>query len=254
MKFSLALSLYTFLLFTHLSHAEQTTVAVASNFTGAMDKIVTAFEASSGHKVKVAYGATGKIYAQINNGAPFDAFFSADQNAPQKLENEGLALPNSRFTYAIGALALWSATTKEGQDNLARLQQGDFNKLALANPKLAPYGVAAVEVLTHLSLKESTEKRWVQGENIAQTYQFVGTGNADLGFVALSQIMENGQIKRGSAWIIPSTMHSPIRQDAVQLIRSKNNIATAALLAFMHSPEAQTIMRAYGYQTSSITQ
>ena len=231
--------------------AEQINIAVASNFMAAMKDIAAEFEKSSGHQVKLSFGSSGKFYAQIKHGAPFQAFFSADQVKPKALAKEGLAIPESRFTYAIGALALWSAKPGWVDDNAGRLKSGDFNKLALANPKLAPYGSAAVAVLNNLKLKEATQAKWVQGENIAQTYQFVSTGNAGMGFVALSQIIAKGHLEKGSTWIVPAELYDPIRQDAVLLQRGKNSAATQALLRFVRSEKARGIIESYGYQTSA---
>jgi len=232
-----------------VAHAEQITIAVASNFTAAMRDIVAEFEESSGHQVKVSFGSSGKFYAQIKNGAPFQAFFSADQAKPETLEKDGLVVPGSRFTYAIGALALWSTKPGFVDDDANRLKTGNFNKLALANPKLAPYGVAAVEVLERLNLKESTVQKWVRGESIAQTYQFVSTGNTDMGFVALSQIMDKNRLKEGSTWVVPGELYNPIRQDAVLLMRGESSEAAQALLHFVRGDRAKAIIESYGYKT-----
>lgn len=233
------------------AQAEAVTVAVASNFTGAMKEIAAAFEKASGHEVKLAFGSSGKFYAQIRNGAPFQVFFSADSAKPQALEKAGLALPGSRFTYAVGSLALWSPRAERVRDGAALLKSGEFGKLALANPKLAPYGVAAVEVLRSLGLEAATRSHWVLGENIAQTFQFVASGNADLGFVALSQIQRGGHIEQGSAWIVPTDLYSPIRQDAVLLKAGADSSAARALLHFVRGKQAAAIIAAYGYRTES---
>lgn len=232
-----------------LSHAESIKVAVAANFTSTMNELVAEFEKSSGHKVDLSFASTGKFYAQIVNGAPFHAFFSADQTTPEKLEAEAKAVPGSRFTYAIGALTLWSARPNFIDEQLHVLKSGSFNKLALANPKLAPYGAAAVETLEKLELVSATQAKWVQGENIAQTYQFVATANADLGFVALSQIMEKGKMKAGSYWIVPAEFHTPILQDAQILLPGKDSVAVQQLMAFMVSDAAKHIIQSHGYQT-----
>jgi molybdate transport system substrate-binding protein len=229
--------------------AESVTIAVASNFTAPMKAIVAKFQQSSNHQVKTAFGSSGKIFAQIKRGAPFGLFFSADQAKPITLEKDGLVVAGSRFTYAIGALALWSAKSDFIDANATRLKQLNFNKLALANPKLAPYGAAAVQVLAHLKLKQATEARWVRGENIAQTYQFVHSGNADIGFVALSQVMKKGRLVRGSSWTVPTQYYQPIRQDVVLLKRDANNRAALALLAFVASPSGQQIISSFGYQS-----
>ncbi|MGL6161847.1 molybdate ABC transporter substrate-binding protein [Microbulbifer sp.] len=228
--------------------AEELMVAVASNFTAAMKEIAAEFEKTSGHRVKLASGSSGKFYAQIKNGAPFQAFFSADTAKPAALETAGLAVPGSRFTYAVGSLALWSADPSLVDDRASVLREGHFRKLALANPKLAPYGKAAVEVLRNLDLEEATRSRWVQGENIAQTYQFVATGNADLGFVALSQIVRGGQLKEGSAWTVPGDLYSPIRQDAVLLQRGADSKGAVEFLHFLRGDKARAIIESYGYR------
>jgi molybdate transport system substrate-binding protein len=222
-------------------------VAVAANFTTPMQKIAADFEKDTGHKAQLAFGSTGKFYAQIRNGAPFEVFLAADDKTPAKLEQEGLAMNGSRFTYAIGQLALWSAKPGYVDDKGAVLKQGTFDHLAIANPKLAPYGAAAVETLTRLGLFPSLESKFVQGENIAQTFQFVSTGNAELGFVALSQVFVDGTLKSGSAWIVPDSLHSPIRQDAVVLARGKDNPAALALMKYLKTDKARAIIKAYGY-------
>lgn len=227
--------------------AEQLTVAVASNFTAPMREIAAAFERDSGHRVRLAFGSSGKFYAQIQHGAPFDIFFSADSAKPRALEKAGLAVPGSRFTYAVGRLALWSRDAKLVRGGPRVLEEGGFNKLALANPRLAPYGAAAVQVLRNLGLEEATSPQWVQGENIAQAYQFVASGNADLGFVALSQLDRNGEIDPGSAWIVPDELHNPIRQDAVLLKRGADSGAARALLHFVRGETAAAIIESYGY-------
>ncbi len=229
------------------SDVEELHVAVASNFTAPMKDIVKSFERETGYRVRLSFGASGKFYAQIRNGAPFQVFLSADQAKPKALEREGWTAEGTRFTYALGALALWSRQPDRVDSRGQVLREGDFNKLALANPRLAPYGAAAVEVLQSLGLAEATRPRWVQGENIAQTYQFVHTGNADIGFVALSQVLENGELKGGSVWRVPSSHHSPIRQDAVLLKTGADSEAAKALLTFLQSDTAERIIQGYGY-------
>lgn len=228
--------------------AAQVQVAVAANFTAPMQAIAADFEKATGHKVLLASGSTGKFYAQIKNGAPFDVLLAADDETPAKLEKDGLAVSGSRFTYAIGQLALWSAKPGYVDAKGEVLKQGAFAHLAIANPRLAPYGAAAIETLTRLGLLASVEGRFVQGENIAQTYQFISTGNAELGFVAQSQIVEGGKLKSGSAWIVPASLHSPIRQDAVVLVKGKDNPAAAALLTFLKSDQARAVIQSYGYK------
>lgn len=212
-----------------------------------MQKIAAEFEKESGHKAALSFGSTGKFYAQIRNGAPFELFLAADDETPARLEREGMVVAGSRFTYAIGQLALWSARPGYVDDKGEVLKKGAFDHLAIANPRLAPYGAAAVEVLTKMGLLARLEGRFVQGENIAQTFQFVSTGNAELGFVALSQVYADGKLKTGSAWIVPASLHGPIRQDAVVLIRGKDNPAAAALVKFLKSDKARAVIRSYGY-------
>jgi len=229
--------------------AEEAQIAVAANFTAPMRAIIELFEEDSGHEVKTSYGSTGKLYAQIKNGAPFEALLAADQKRPELLEEEGVGLPGSRFTYAIGTLVLWSADPDKVEDGPALLESGDFNKLSIANPKLAPYGEASIETLEALELKASIEPKLVMGENIAQTYQFVDTGNADIGFVALSQVMQGGEISKGSGWVVPGDMHAPIRQDAVILDSGKDNPAVTELFAYLQGEKAQAIIQDFGYET-----
>ncbi|GGX48847.1 molybdate-binding periplasmic protein ModA [Saccharospirillum salsuginis] len=229
------------------AHADTLTVAVASNFTAPMNDIAAAFEQATGHTVQLAFGSSGKFFAQIRNGAPFEVFFSADQAKPRALEEQGSIVPGSRFTYAVGALALWSSREDVPVDNAEVLRRGNFNKLALANLRLAPYGAAAVEVLDALELTEATRPHWVQGENIAQTYQFVRTGNAAVGFVALSQVMSDGAVRHGSAWIVPGHLHPPIRQDVVLLPRGEGNEAARAFLDYVRGESARAIIESYGY-------
>ncbi|MBL4798367.1 MAG: molybdate ABC transporter substrate-binding protein [Oleispira sp.] len=244
-----------FLLLNVLTSAADTcNIAVASNFTAVMKTLITEFQRSSPHKIKASYASSGKFYAQIHHGAPYHVFFSADQNLPHTLENDGLAATGTRFTYAFGALALWSSNAEFNGHELDRLKTDKFNKLSLANPKIAPYGQAAIEVLTSLHLRQKTEHKWVRGENIAQAYQFVATGNADLGFIALSQVlsrskMDNQSHFSGHFWRVPSHLHQPIRQDAILLNRGLNNPAALAFLDFIHSDKARRIIESYGYKT-----
>jgi len=235
-------------LFAHSAFAAEVQVAVAANFTAPMQRIAADFEQATGHQAKLAFGSTGKFYAQIKNGAPFDVLLAADDETPAKLEREGDAVAGSRFTYSIGRLALWSAKPGYVDAQGAVLKQGTFKHLALANPKLAPYGAAAVETLNRLGLLTVLQPKFVQGENIAQTFQFVSTGNAELGFVALSQVFEGGKLKRGSAWIVPPGLHAPIRQDAAILARGKDNPAALALMKYMKEDKARAIIKAYGYE------
>lgn len=228
--------------------AGEVQVAVASNFTAPMKIIAADFEQDTGNKVLAAFGATGQFYAQIKNGAPFELFFAADQATPAKLEQEGLTVPDSRFTYAIGTLALWSAKKNYVDDKGQVLKKNEFKHLSVANPKTAPYGLAAMQTLDKLGLTQAVESKIVQGQNISQTQQFVSSGNAELGFVALSQIYKNGELTGGSAWIVPDTLHQPIKQDAVILNRGKNNPVAQEFMNYIKSPKSAAIIRAYGYQ------
>jgi len=229
------------------AQAETTLVAVAANFTKPMTEIAEAFEKASSHSAKLSFGSSGKFVAQFENGAPFEVFLSADDKSPLKLEQSGLTVAGSRFTYAIGKLVLWSNSPGYVDQQGQILQKGDFKHLALADPKLAPYGAAAVEVLQKQGLLEKLQPLFVQGENIAQTHQFISTGNAELGFVALSQVIDNGKIGSGSGWIVPENLHSPILQDAVLLKTGAENPAAQALLEFLKSPPALAIIEKYGY-------
>jgi molybdate transport system substrate-binding protein len=227
--------------------AAEVNVAVAANFTAPMQRIAAEFQKDTGHKAQLSFGGTGKFYAQIKHGAPFQMLLAADDETPARLEREGLAAPGTRYTYAVGALVLWSATPGVVDARGEMLKKGGFNKLALANPRLAPYGKAATEVLAGLGLLDALTPKFVQGENIAQTWQFVSTGNAELGFVALSQVMKDGKIAGGSAWVVPGKLHTPIRQDAVTLAAGKDNAAAVALTKYLKGDKARAIIRSYGY-------
>jgi molybdate transport system substrate-binding protein len=228
--------------------AGEVSVAVAANFTAPMQKIATAFERDTGHRAVLAFGSTGRFYAQVKNGAPFQVLLAADDETPAKLEHERLAVPGSRFTYAIGRLVLWSATPGVVDDRGEVLRRPGDSRIAIADPRLAPYGAAAVQAMTALGVAAALQPRLVQGENIAQAYQYVSTGNAPFGFVALSQVMVDGRIARGSAWIVPATLHAPIRQDAVLLASGRGNAAATALLAYLRGPAARAIIGAHGYE------
>ena len=230
-----------------VAHADTVSVAVAANFTAPMQKIAAAFEADTGHKAELSFGATGKFYAQITHGAPFQVLLSADDTTPARLEREGKAVAHSRFTHAIGTLVLWSAQPGTVDAKGDVLKSGDFKHLAIANPKLAPYGAAALQVMEKLGVATALQPRLVQGENIAQTFQFVSTGNAQLGFVALSQVMADGKIRSGSAWQVPASLHEPIRQDAVLLMPGKDSAAASALLTYLRGSKARAIIQSYGY-------
>lgn len=227
--------------------ADEVQVAVASNFSKPLETLATAFKAKSGHELKISAGATGKLYAQIENGAPFEVFLSADSKTPKKLVDAQLAVADSQFTYALGKLVLWSSTKDSIDAQGEVLKKNEFKHLAIANPKTAPYGAAALEVLEHLGLTKTLEAKLVQGENISQTYDFVSTGNADLGFVAWSQVEKDGVLKDGSVWQVPEDLYKPIQQDAVLLTKGKDNTAAKALLDFLKTPEAQKLITDAGY-------
>ena len=230
------------------AHAGEVQVAVAANFAGPMEKLAAQFQKDTGHKAVVASGATGKFYAQIRNGAPFEILLSADDETPARLEAEGQVVAKSRFTYAVGRLVLWSAKANYVDAAGAVLKTGDFTHLAIANPKTAPYGAAAVAVIDKLGLTARLQPHLVQGENIAQAFQFASTGNAELGFVAQAQVWRDGKFTAGSGWIVPATMHAPIRQDAALLIRGANNPAAQALLDYLRTDKAKALIRDYGYE------
>ncbi|UCC98484.1 MAG: molybdate ABC transporter substrate-binding protein [Phycisphaerales bacterium] len=221
-------------------------VAVASNFTDTIKDIAERFEAKTDRNVVLVFGSTGKLYAQIKNGAPFDIFFAAAVREPELLEKEGPAVPGSRFTYAVGKLVLWSPEAGYVDREGKVLEQADFRHLAIANPKLAPYGRAAQEVLQARGIWDELSERLVRGENISQTFQFVKSGNAELGFVACSQVKRPGQSIEGSWWEAPQTLYSPIEQQAVLLKDSK---IARDFLVFVRSEEALKIIREYGYST-----
>ncbi len=228
------------------SMAAELRVAVASNFTRAMTSLIHQFEANTGHKVKLIFGSTGKHYAQIRNGAPYDAFFAADKKRPRLLAEEGLAVPGSRFTYALGKLVLWSPEEDVVDSSGKVLEQGDFRYLAIANPKLAPYGRAAREVLQSRGLWQGMQGKIVRGENIGQSYQFVISGNAELGFIAYSQLKLPDQRINGSYWKIPQALYTPIEQQAVLI---KDTEAGRSFLSYIQSKEALMTINNHGYET-----
>lgn len=228
--------------------AAEVKVAVAANFTAPLQKIAAAFERETGHRLVVSFGSTGRLYAQIRNGAPFEVFLSADDEAPARLEREGLAVAGSRFTYATGRLVLWSPQPGVVDAQGQVLRRPPAGPLAIADPKVAPYGRAAVQALTQLGVLEAWRPRLVQGESIGQAHQFVASGNAPLGLVALSQVTESGRPAPGSAWVVPANLHEPIRQDAVLLVRGQANAAAAAFLRHLRSDAVRTLIRAHGYE------
>ena len=227
--------------------AEELQVAVASNFTAPAKVIATDFEKATGHKIVLSFGSTGKFYTQIKNGAPFDVFLAADDTTPAKLEKEEGIVAGSRFTYATGKLVLWSAKADYVDVKGEILKKGTFAHLAVASPKLAPYGAAAVETMNKLGVYDALQAKFVTGENIGQTFSFVSSGNAELGFVALSQVFENGKLKSGSGWIVPANLHEPIRQDAVILTHGKDNKAAAEWVKYLKSEPVKAVIRSFGY-------
>jgi len=231
------------------AQADEVRVAVAANFATPLKALALDFEKTTGHKLLLSAGATGKLFAQIKSGAPFDVFLSADTHTPARLIQEGLAVAGTQYTYATGRLILWSADAQKVDGQGAVLKTGTFKHLAIAAPNLAPYGAAAQQTLTQLGLITALTPRLVQGESIGQTYSFVATGNAELGFVALSQVTENGKLRQGSGWIVPNQMHSPLHQDAVLLNAGKAKPAAAALLIYLKTEKSKSVIRSLGYET-----
>ncbi len=230
-----------------LLQAGEAQVAVAANFVIPLRELSEDFSRQSGHTLRISAGATGKLYAQIVHGAPFEVFLSADSSTPERLEKEGRIVVGSRYTYAIGRLVLWSGQAGVVDAAGEILTTGVFRHLALANPKTAPYGAAAVEVLKARGLYEQLQSKFVIGENIAQTHQFVASRNAEFGFVAQSQVWQGSKLTGGSAWLVPAELHAPIRQDAVLLKRGENNAAARAFLDYLRSDAARRLIAAYGY-------
>jgi molybdate transport system substrate-binding protein len=248
MKHILCKAFFLFMIgFAAAASADEVQVAVAANFTEPMQKIAAEFEKDTGHKVQLMFGATGKFYAQIRNGAPFEVLLAADTATPTKLVNEGSAVAGSQFTYAIGKLVLWSPKPGLVDDHGNVLKNANIAHVSYCNPKLAPYGLAAVEAMKSLGVFDALQPKLVQGENIAQAYQFVVSGNAEIGFVALSQVFKDGRVTGGSAWVLPANLYSPIRQDAVILDKGKGRAAPAELVKYLKSDKAKAVMRAYGY-------
>ena len=250
MRFNLRrlLTLTAALALSAAAQAEVVQIAVAANFTAPARALAEIFARTTGHEAKLSFGATGAFYTQIKNGAPFDILLAADDERPIRLEKDGDTVPGSRFTYAIGQLVLWSAKPGFVDGEGAVLKGGNFNKIAIANPKLAPYGAAAVETMDKLGLAAALTPKLVTGESIGQTYNFIATGNAELGFVALAQVLDGGKLKSGSMWVVPAKYHAPIIQDAVILKRAAANPAAKAWMALMRSPNTQDFIRSYGYE------
>ncbi|MDB5594192.1 MAG: modA [Hyphomicrobiales bacterium] len=223
--------------------AAQTNVAVAANFTDAAKEIASAFKQKTGHEAVLSFGSSGQLYAQITQDAPFQILLSADDERPKKLVDEGLGVETGRFTYAVGKLVLWSkaAGTVNGEETL---KAAAFNKISIANPTAAPYGAAAIEAMKALRIYDALQPKIVQGNSIAQAFQFIDTGNAELGFIAASQLAGNDS---GSRWTVPQTLYTPIRQDAVLLKKGQGQEAAVAFMAFLKGPEARAIILKFGY-------
>ena len=241
------LALTAALAFTTLARADVVQVAVAANFTAPARALAEVFARTTGHEARLSFGATGALYTQIKNGAPFDVLLAADDERPARLEQEGDTVPGSRFTYATGQLVLWSAKPGLVDVQGAVLKHGNFGKIAIANPKNAPYGAAAVEAMGKLGVAAALQPKLVTGESIGQTYNFIATGNADLGFVALAQVLEGGKLKSGSMWVVPAQYHAPIIQDAVILKRAASNAAAKAWMDLLKTPQSKELIRSYGY-------
>jgi molybdate transport system substrate-binding protein len=225
------------------AQAAQTNVAVAANFTDAANEIAQAFKAKTGHEAVLSFGSTGQFYTQITQDAPFEVFLAADDERPTKAVDEGFAVPGSQFTYAIGKLVLWSKDPDLVQ-GAATLKSGDFTKISIANPETAPYGAAAVQAMKGLGVYDQLAPKIVQGNNISQAFQFVQTGNAELGFVALAQVID---AKEGSRWDVTDDLYDPIKQDAVPLKKGADSEAANAFLEFLQGPEAEAIITRFGY-------
>jgi molybdate transport system substrate-binding protein len=236
-----------FLAIANIASADEVQVAVAANFTAPMQQIAAEFEKETGHKIVSAFGSTGKFYAQIKNGAPFEVFLAADDETPTKLAKENAAVAATQFTYAMGKLVLWSAKPAIVDDQGAVLKQAGFDHLSIANPKLAPYGTAAVEAMKSLGVYDDLTPKLVTAENIGQAFQYVKSGNALLGFVALSQVMKDGKIADGSSWIVPARLYQPIKQDAIVLDKGKGKPAADALMKYLKGDKAKAIIHSFGY-------
>ncbi|MCK6373152.1 MAG: molybdate ABC transporter substrate-binding protein [Zoogloea sp.] len=229
------------------AQADEVSVAVAANFTAPMQRIAADFEKATGHKAQLVFGSTGKFYAQIKSGAPFQVLLAADDETPTRLVKEGDGVAGSQFTYAIGKLVLWSPKPGFVDDKGEVLKSGKFEHLSIANPKLAPYGLAAVETMKALGLADALQPRLVTGESIGQAQQFVVSGSAELGFIAFAQIHKDGKLIDGSYWLVPGKYHTPIRQDAVVLDKGKGSAAATALMGYLKSDAAKAVIKAYGY-------
>jgi molybdate transport system substrate-binding protein len=246
LKLILTASLVT--LGVQTARAADTQVAVAANFTAPAKDIAAAFHAATGHTATLSFGSSGAFYTQIANGAPFEVFLSADADRPAKAEADGLAVPGSRFTYAVGRLVLYSTQPGLVDPAGAVLKTGTFAHLAIADPAAAPYGAAAVETMAKLGVSKALTPKLVTGSSITQAYQFVATGAAELGFVAQSQVIG---VSGGSRWLVPATLHAPIVQQAVLLKTGAANPAASAFATFLRGPQASAIIRRYGYEVDA---
>ena len=225
--------------------AADTQVAVAANFTEPAKEIAAAFAAKTGHHAVLSFGSSGQFYTQVTQGAPFEVFLSADADRPKRMEQEGLGMPGTRFTYAVGRLVLWSKTPGLVDDKGAVLSGGSFHKLSIADPTAAPYGAAAIQTMNRMGLYARLQPKMVKGSSITQPYQFVQTGAAELGFVALSQVINDSG---GSRWVVPASNHAPIAQQAILLFKGDKNPAARAFIQFLKGPESLAIIRRYGYE------
>jgi molybdate transport system substrate-binding protein len=230
-----------------MAFADELKIAVAANFLKTVETLSHNFKQQTGTVIKVSGGPTGKLYAQIANGAPFDIFFSADVKTPQRMESEGLIKAGSRFTYAQGRLALWGETMPEGAEAADILRKAEFNHLAMANPKAAPYGIVAEQTLDKLGVLDKLRPKFVTAENIGQTYQFVATGNAELGFVAYSYCIDPKHVNKGSYWLVPQSYHDPLDQDVVILKKAENSVMAQVFIDYVRSPEGKKVIEASGY-------
>jgi molybdate transport system substrate-binding protein len=244
-RLSLALGAVLALAFAAPAFAADTQVAVAANFTAPAKEIAAAFAAKTGDHAILSFGSSGQFYTQITHGAPYEVFLSADADRPKKAEQDGVGVPGTRFSYAIGRLVLWSETPGLVDDKGQVLATGGFNKLSIADPTAAPYGLAAIQTLNKLGLYSTLEPKIVKGTSITQAYDFVRTGAAELGFVALSQVIDDPS---GSRWLVPASDHAPIDQQAILLFTGAKNPAAAAFMSFLKGPEARAIIKRYGYE------
>ncbi len=249
--FSKNIILLLCLTYSVLGWSGEVLVAVAANFSAPIQRITAAFEKDTGNKVNISIGSTGKFYTQIKNGAPYQILLAADNETPEKLEKEGFAQVGSKFTYAVGKLVLWSKQPGFVDEKGDVLKSGNFMHISVADPKLAPYGLAAVQTLAKLGIDHQITSKVVWGENIGQTFLFVDSKSAELGFVALSQVYADGHIKEGSAWVVPESMHTPIKQDAVLLSQGVKNPVALTFFSYLKSPRVKEIIKSYGYELSN---